>query len=98
MNSIKHGEIDEADELDLVLERMMAPCFPVYIKENDIVVFPIEPNVYRFSSVEDAEEQGYRVKDMEHYDTLSIKEKKNYSLFHVSSGELKPRIYDIKKD
>lgn len=93
MDSTKNGE---KDELDLIMVRMMDPSFPVYIKENDIVVFPIEPNVYRFSSVEDAEEQGYHVKDMEHYDTLSIKEKKNYNLFDVLSGELKPRIYDIK--
>ncbi|HCU0777661.1 MULTISPECIES: hypothetical protein [Enterobacter] len=93
MDSTKNGE---KDELDLIMVRMMDPSFPVYIKENDIVVFPIEPNVYRFSSVEDAEEQGYHVKDMEHYDTLSIKEKKNYNLFDVSSGELKSRIYDIK--
>lgn len=95
MDSKKNGE---KDELDLIMERMMDPCYPVYIKENDIVVFPIEPNVYRFSSVEEAEKQGYHVKDMEHYDTLSITEKKNFNLYCAPSGELKSRIYDYKED
>ncbi|EMP8592355.1 hypothetical protein RJO21_002639 [Enterobacter hormaechei] len=95
MDSTKNGE---KDELDLIMERMMDPSFPVYIKENNIVVFPIEPNVYRFSSVEDAEKEGYHVKDMQHYDTLSITEKKNFNLYCAPSGELKSRIYDYKED
>lgn len=45
---------------------------PVFIKENNIVVVPIEPHAYAFFTVEQAEKFGYEINKMKVYEKLSL--------------------------
>ncbi|MFB5031857.1 hypothetical protein [Enterobacter cloacae] len=45
---------------------------PVFIKENNMVVVPMEPHTYSFFTVEQAVSFGYEIEKMKHFDKLSL--------------------------
>ncbi|CAH3340863.1 TPA: hypothetical protein N2299_001807 [Enterobacter hormaechei] len=44
----------------------------VFIKENNMIVLPVEPHCYAFFTVEQAERLGFDISKMKHYEKLSL--------------------------
>lgn len=45
---------------------------PVFITENSSVIVPLEPHVYAVFSKEQAENLGYEINRMKHYERISL--------------------------